>query len=199
MGQPIFLQLISTNAVLGIPLAWGCNCHLATKDVFIILTDHRSKSKTSLGYLHKESLSGTTIVYVYMCMCVCILFSQWLQNKRLLKYFQDMVLNICKNSDNCVQILTCEYLWGRSVQLPTSVVLLKYLYKIIKKKRKCKRGWWDDVMNFCSIPVLKKNDSYKNLLPFSSMCLKFKVNVKNQIAIGRRQEIYMFQLIYACT
>jgi len=41
VGQTIFLQMTSINAVLGIPLAWGSNRHLATKDVFIILIDHK--------------------------------------------------------------------------------------------------------------------------------------------------------------
>jgi len=54
-------------------------------------------------------------------------------------------------------------------------------------------------MDFCLDPSTETNDRYKTLLPFSSICLKFKVNAKNEIAIGRRQEIYMFQQIYACT
>lgn len=41
MGQTIFLRLTPINAVLGIPLAWGSDCHLATKDVSIILADRK--------------------------------------------------------------------------------------------------------------------------------------------------------------
>lgn len=57
----------------------------------------------------------------------------------------------------------------------------------------------EDVMNFCLDANTETNERYKSLLPVSSICLKFKVNVKNQTAIGRRQQIYMFQLIYAYT
>lgn len=77
--------------------------------------------------------------------------------------------------------------------LPNAVKTFSIMYV------KCKSGGCNEVMKLCLDPNTETNDRYRNLLPSSSMCLKFKVNVKNQISIGRRQEIYMFQLIYTST